>query len=196
MSGKFSFEIEQQRFDEQRLSAEPKLELVGWVSDKAVRLLALGANVHADIYTCEAPGRIPLYAAPPAVAPNKNIEALRRDAGRYWWLLNWLVKTGLLSWERCRIDSPASYGDWWILRKPAVIDGSSLIGYGQTEDAAIDAAMDAPATPAAAAVDASTAPAMQCAYPHCCDKAGNRCPRMFAGLCSGPRAADPQKVGR
>jgi hypothetical protein len=62
--------------------------------------------------------------------------------------------------------------------------------------AAIDAAMDAPATPAAAVVDASTAPAMQCAYPHCCDKAGNRCPRMFAGQCSGPRAADPQQVGR
>jgi hypothetical protein len=62
--------------------------------------------------------------------------------------------------------------------------------------AAIDAAMDAPATPSAAAVDASTAPAMPCAYPHCCDKAGNRCPRMFAGQCSGPRAADPQQVGR
>jgi hypothetical protein len=61
---------------------------------------------------------------------------------------------------------------------------------------ALAAAMDAPATPAAAAVDASTAPVMQCAYPHCCDKAGNRCPRMFAGQCSGPRAADPQQVGR
>ena len=47
-----------------------------------------------------------------------------------------------------------------------------------------------------AAADASTAPAMPCAFPHCCDKAGNRCPRMFAGQCSGPRAADPQQVGR
>ena len=69
-------------------------------------------------------------------------EALRRDAERYWWLLNWLVKTGLLTWERCRIDTPESFRDWWILRKPKVIDGSSLIGYGETEDAAIDAAME------------------------------------------------------
>jgi hypothetical protein len=34
-------------------------------------------------------------------------------------------------------------------------------------------------------------PTMPCAYPHCCDKAGNRCPRMFAGQCSGPREAKP-----
>jgi hypothetical protein len=83
----------------------------------------------------------PLYAAPPAAAPD-NAEALRRDAERYRRLLNWLVKTGLLSRERCRIDTPESLGDWWILRKPKVIDGSALIGYGKTEDAAIDAAME------------------------------------------------------
>ena len=77
-----------------------------------------------------------------------DIEALRRDAERYWRLLNWLVKPGLLTLERCRIDSPASYGDWWILRKPKVIDGSSLLGYGKTEDAAIDAAMDPATEPA------------------------------------------------
>ena len=70
-----------------------------------------------------------------------DAEALRREAERYRRLLDWLVETGLLTRERCRIDSPASYGDWWILRKPKVIDGSSLIGYGKTEDAAIDAAM-------------------------------------------------------
>ncbi len=68
-------------------------------------------------------------------------EALRLDAERYRWLLKWLVWRGLLSLERCRIDTPESYGDWWILRKPKVIDGSSLIGYGKTEDGAIDAAM-------------------------------------------------------
>ena len=70
-----------------------------------------------------------------------RLRELRRNAERYRWLLNWLVWRGLLSIERCRIDSPASYGDWWILRKPKVIDGSSLIGCGKTEDAAIDAAM-------------------------------------------------------
>jgi hypothetical protein len=86
--------------------------------------------------------RTALTALDAALAePEQKRDALRRDAERYLWLLNWLVKTGLLRCERCRIDSPASYGDWWILRKPAVIDGSSLIGYGKTEDAAVDAAM-------------------------------------------------------
>jgi hypothetical protein len=69
-----------------------------------------------------------------------ELEALRRDAERYRRLLNWLVKTGLLSRERCRIDSPASFGDWWVLRKPHGV-GVLVLGYGQTEDAAIDAAM-------------------------------------------------------
>ena len=87
-----------------------------------------------------------------------RLRDLRRDAERYRWLLIWLVKNGLLTWERCRIDSPASYGHWWILRKPKVIDGSSLIGYGKTEDAAIDAAMEASTAPASAAADSSTAP--------------------------------------
>ena len=80
-------------------------------------------------------------AAPPAAAPSEDVGALRRDAERYRWLLNWLVKTGLLSRERCRIDSPASYNDWWILRKPKVIE-AAVEGYGETEDAAIDAAME------------------------------------------------------
>lgn len=40
----------------------------------------------------------------------------------------------------------------------------------------------------------ATKPAMPCGYPHCC--AGNRCEQMFAGQCSGPRAADLQQVGR
>ena len=68
-------------------------------------------------------------------------EALRRDAEQYRRLLKWLIVTGLLSRERCRIDSPASYGDWWVLRKPHGV-GVLVLGYGQTEDAAIDAAME------------------------------------------------------
>jgi hypothetical protein len=118
------------------------------------------------------------------LAREPRLRDLRRDAERYRRLLKWLIVTGLLTRERCRIDSPASYGDWWILRKPKVIE-AGFVGYGKTEDAAIDAAMEP-----------ATEPAMPCAYPHCCDKAGSRCPRMFAGQCSGPRAADPQQVGR
>ena len=82
----------------------------------------------------------PLYTAPPAAAPD-NVEALRLNDARYRRLLKWLVKTGLLSRERCRIDSPASYGDWWVLRKPHGV-GVLVLGYGQTEDAAINAAME------------------------------------------------------
>lgn len=72
---------------------------------------------------------------------SEDIEALRRDAERYKWVLNWLWRYGLLSREKTRIDTPESYGDWFVLRKPRIIDGGSLIGYGKTEDAAIDAAM-------------------------------------------------------
>jgi len=70
-----------------------------------------------------------------------DAEALRRDAERYRWLLNWLVRTGLLTAQRCRIDAPETYGDWYILKKPYVVDGTALVGYGKTEDAAIDAAL-------------------------------------------------------
>ena len=70
-----------------------------------------------------------------------DAEALRRDAERYRWLLNWLVRTGLLTAQRCRIDAPETYGDWYILKKPYVVDGTALVGYGKTEDAAIDDAL-------------------------------------------------------
>ena len=46
-----------------------------------------------------------------------------------------------------------------------------------------------------AAADASTAPSMPCAYPRCPNDEG-RCARLFASQCIGPRAADPQQVGR
>ena len=82
--------------------------------------------------------------AAPEPDHDAEVEALRRDAERYKWLLNWLVKTGLLYSEYCRIDTPASVGDWWILHKPKVIDGSSVIGHGETANATIDAAMKEP----------------------------------------------------
>ena len=76
---------------------------------------------------------LPLFTAPP------DAEALRRDAERYRWVLNWLWRYGLLSREKTRIDTPESFGDWFVLRKPHSIGLS--VGYGKTEDAAIDAAM-------------------------------------------------------
>lgn len=74
-------------------------------------------------------------------APSEDIEALRRDAERYRWVLGWLVRSGLLNCEACRIDTPESYGNWWILRKPSSIDGMSFVAYGADLRDAIDAAM-------------------------------------------------------
>ena len=87
-----------------------------------------------------------------------RLRDLRRDAERYRWVLGWLVRSGLLSCETCRIDSPASYGNWWILRKPRSIDGGSFVAYGADLRDTIDAAMEASTAPASAAADASTAP--------------------------------------
>ena len=69
-----------------------------------------------------------------------EIERLREDSERYWWLRDWLVRTGLLTAQHCRIDAPETLGDWWILRQAYTV-GGALAGYGKTEDAAIDAAL-------------------------------------------------------
>lgn len=63
--------------------------------------------------------------------PSEEAEALRRDAERYRWLREWMVRHSILCLE---------YGDRWALRKPHFI--SSSVGCGETEDAAIDAAME------------------------------------------------------
>lgn len=52
------------------------------------------------------------------------------DAARYRWLREWMVRHSILCLE---------YGGRWALRKPHFI--SSSVGCGETEDAAIDAAM-------------------------------------------------------
>ena len=59
-----------------------------------------------------------------------DADALRLDAERYRWLREWMVRHSILCLE---------YGGRWALRKPHVI--SSSVGCGETEDAAIDAAM-------------------------------------------------------
>jgi hypothetical protein len=160
MSGKFNFEIEQQRFDERRLSAEPKLELVGWVSDKAVRLLALGANVHADIYTCEAPGCVPLYAAPPE-PDAKPVPATETQVTKAY------IAEGTK--------------DWWSDWKAGWRAAERHHGIRATEQQPGAAGMSA-AEADRVLTDALRKP---CRYPACQDADG-RCPRIFAGECSGP----------
>jgi hypothetical protein len=152
MSGKFNFEIEQQRFDERRLSAEPKLELVGWVSDKAVRLLALGANVHADIYTCEAPGCVPLYAAPPEPDAKREPATDATDNRRVW---------------DAYIEACREFERFHGIRAREQQPGAAGMS-GAEADRVLTDALRKP-----------------CRYPACQDADG-RCPRIFAGQCSGP----------
>ena len=65
------------------------------------------------------------------------------DAARYVWLRDWLVRTGLLNYMQCQPDAHTKVGAYWVLRTPAVINGSPCEGFGTTADAAIDAALAA-----------------------------------------------------
>lgn len=74
-----------------------------------------------------------------------ELEALRKDAERYRWLLDWLNDHNLLRVEYCQIDKPDTLGDWWVLREPYLV--GSHVAYGKTEDAAIDAALSTSTAP-------------------------------------------------
>lgn len=75
-----------------------------------------------------------LYTAPPDV---------QRDAERLHWLREWLVRHGLLHALFCQPEAGMKAGDFWVLRKPYIVNGDGCEGYGKTEDEAIDAAMAA-----------------------------------------------------
>lgn len=77
----------------------------------------------------------PLYAAAPPDA--------QRDAERLHWLREWLVRHGLLHALFCQPEAGMKAGDFWVLRKPYIVNGDGCEGYGKTEDEAIDAAMAA-----------------------------------------------------
>jgi len=71
-----------------------------------------------------------------------ELDALRKDAERGRWLVGWLMENGLLHALRCRPAADAPTGDYWVLQRPAILDGDNCEGYGMTKDAAIDAAME------------------------------------------------------
>ncbi len=75
--------------------------------------------------------------APPPITQDK---ALKADADRYHWLRDWLAFEGLLWCHFCK-PPDAPVGNYWVLRKPAMVNGSSCEGYGKTEEEAIDAAI-------------------------------------------------------
>jgi len=67
-------------------------------------------------------------------------DALRADAERYRLLRKWLEFEGLLWCSFCK-PPDAPIGVYWVLRTPALVKIDSCVGYGQSEEAAIDAAM-------------------------------------------------------
>ena len=77
-------------------------------------------------------------ALPPAITA--AIDGVAKDAARGRWLREWLVRRGLLVAQRCTPEKGAELGAYWILRRPAVIDGGMPEGHGKTEEEAIDAA--------------------------------------------------------
>lgn len=72
-----------------------------------------------------------------------ELAAARVDAERFHWLREWLVRNGQLLCVECQPTAGAKVGPYWVFRRAYMVDGTSLEGYGKTEDAAIDAARQA-----------------------------------------------------
>jgi hypothetical protein len=142
--------------------AEPEPEPVAWVNANDLQGLTLGHFGYAQIYADESQGRIPLYAAPP-----------EPDATREPATAAEIVKAG----GEC-----------------AVVDDEYLLDFRDGWRAAerhhgIRATEQQPgaAGMSGAEADRVLTDAMRkpCRYPACQDADG-RCPRIFAGKCSGP----------
>ena len=89
------------------------------------------------LYNCGITIDVNALEAPPPITQDK---ALKADADRYHWLRDWLAFEGLLWCHFCK-PPDAPVGNYWVLRKPAMVNGSSCEGYGKTEEEAIDAAI-------------------------------------------------------
>ena len=82
------------------------------------------------------------FVAPQAqshAAPSADAQ----DARRYRWLRDWLERNGQLVCIECQPSKGEKVGPWWVFRRACMVDGTSLEGYGKTEEAAIDAAIAA-----------------------------------------------------
>lgn len=66
---------------------------------------------------------------------------MAEDSRRYHGLVDWLQRVGLLTCVRCQPEAGAPVGDWWVFRRPFLIDGSSPESYAKDEDSAIDTAL-------------------------------------------------------
>jgi hypothetical protein len=167
MSGKFNFEIEQQRYDEQRLSAEPKPEPVAWlVTTKDGRIWTVWTSPpgygEVDLAHFNGDTITPLYAAPPK-PDAKPVPATAAE----------IVKAG---GECAVVDDEylLDFRDGWRAaeRHHGIRAREQQPGAAGMSGAEADRVL----------TDALRKP---CRYPACQDADG-RCPRIFAGECSGP----------
>lgn len=72
----------------------------------------------------------------------QRAETAERDAERYQWLVDWLTKKGLLSFERDVSPELGVVVDCWVLWKPHSVWRSDPVGWGEeSQTAAIDAAI-------------------------------------------------------
>lgn len=63
------------------------------------------------------------------------------DAERNRWLLKYLMRTGLMSEDYCQPGAGMTPQRYWVVRSPAIVNRSVVLGYGRSQDDAIDAAM-------------------------------------------------------
>lgn len=67
-----------------------------------------------------------------------ELGVLRADAERWHWARDWMIKQGLLRHQECQPEAKMGVGWWYVFRK--VYGIGDFISYGDTADAAIDAA--------------------------------------------------------
>lgn len=70
-------------------------------------------------------------------AQNANPE-LQAKADLYEHLVDWLTQQGLLHAQFCRPNQKEETADWWILRKVYAVSGDGCVGYGKSQEQAIE----------------------------------------------------------
>ncbi len=133
-----------------RLRAETA-ELRGAMQAADERMLKAGERVGL-IFGCDTPAamadeisrlRSDLAAAKQVISNivESEVEPNRADAERYRWLIRWLQQHGLLIRQFCQPSAFEKVANWWVLKEPALIKGDSRVGYGDTQEKTINAAM-------------------------------------------------------
>jgi uncharacterized small protein (DUF1192 family) len=134
-----------QAADERLLKAGQRVGLIfgcdtpAALADEIARLRAENAKLRADAARLD----VDLDAAATTIQEilEAAIDQLRDDAERYRWLVQWMHQHGLLREHFCQPSAFEKVANWWVLKEPAMIKGDSCVGYGDTSEKAINAAM-------------------------------------------------------